>query len=372
MGQLKLFSSKDSRNVTHSEIWYGRFNNNFPFPKNTDISIYYCELLGNNTAFMDDTLISSFTAIKSKIDTIDFLGQMKIIDIEHSNIKNIILNESEHIKLTSDTIFELQALGEFKIFDLFHSNISNLYLSNCSFDNVDFRFSQLPDTLDLSNVTLKQELDLTRFPPTKKICMLNVYGADLSKIKIRYSNFKIFFPQYLGLNFEDKIYTYQELLNSLKKNGMFESYENLDKEFSAFQYEGKGNWYGSILNWIDLRWWDYGYNKFLVIRNAVLFNLLFFLINIFIFDKIIHHGYKIQKFIEINDELNRKYFGRPFQKIINKTPYIFLYTSYIFWGWKLDINAINVKNIGLFTWILSQYIIGIVCLAYIANLIITV
>jgi len=59
---------------------------------------------------------------------------------------------------------------------------------------------------------------------------------------------------------------------------------------------------------------------------------------------------------------------------INKIPAIIAYTAYVFWGIKLELNQIRFEK----SWwafpffiFMVEYLTGIICLAYIANLIIT-
>jgi hypothetical protein len=187
-------------------------------------------------------------------------------------------------------------------------------------------------------------------------------------VDLKYQNYKVYFPKALGLIFEDKVSEYQRILDYFQKRGMFQSYEKLDKEFKAFKYTDEGLWYGGVFNWLDKYWWDYGYNKFLVVRNAILLNLFFFLINIFLYGKLLNQTYTLDKFLDIERNMNHV----TIHDKIRRLSYIFLYTGYIFWGLKLDIENVNIWKARLFYYVLFQYMVGVVCLAYLANLIITV
>lgn len=237
---------------------------------------------------------------------------------------------------------------------------------------------ELPDTLEFvwtDILKLDGDLNLTQYNRQKsrtKVCNLVLWGVDISKIKIYYDDFKLVFPESGNFLYEDKVFIYQQLLSNFKQKGIIDSFEKLDKEFSELKYTGRGNSLGYILNWIDRHWWDYGYNKFLVVRNAIFLNFIFFLMNIFIYKKLLYDGYRMEKFVVTNEMLERKYLDNSFNKLIFELPYIFLYTSYIFWGLRLDVERINVQRIGIFIYVLIQYLVGVVCLAYMANLIITV
>jgi hypothetical protein len=49
----------------------------------------------------------------------------------------------------------------------------------------------------------------------------------------------------------------------------------------------------------------------------------------------------------------------------------FLYTTFVFWGLKLDLKELEIKKPLYMTILIGQYITGLVCLAYIANYIIS-
>ena len=88
---------------------------------------------------------------------------------------------------------------------------------NCTFlETFVMRDVNLPDTINLQDANLsemKADMDLTSFNPTKKKCRINLYGVDIHKIKLRMTNFILYFPK-LGLNFEDTAYVYQQFLIS--------------------------------------------------------------------------------------------------------------------------------------------------------------
>jgi hypothetical protein len=51
--------------------------------------------------------------------------------------------------------------------------------------------------------------------------------------------------------------------------------------------------------------------------------------------------------------------------------YCLIYTSYLFWGLKLDFGKLKLANIPRAMLVIFQYLIGIICLAYLANYIIS-
>ena len=73
-----------------------------------------------------------------------------------------------------------------------------------------------------------------------------------------------------------------------------ESYRDVDKQYKQLKYKHAGN---NIGNWLDANWWDYGYNKGLIVRNAFILFFFFFFINLFIYDKLFE-TYPMQNFAE--------------------------------------------------------------------------
>jgi hypothetical protein len=192
---------------------------------------------------------------------------------------------------------------------------------------------------------------------------LRILSKDVDKIDFEYHNFKLYFRG--DESYDDKVGVYTALLESFKRKGYSSSYEKLDKEFQEFEFIESGK-LGRVANWFVKNWWDYGYDKSLVLRNAIILNLLFFIINIFFFDTLINHGYKIRKFVLANSSLNKKYLASHVRLLL-KLQYVFIYTCYIFWGLRLDVNNLGIHKIGLFIYVLFQYLVGVTCLAYLAN-----
>lgn len=339
----------------------------------------------NGTAEFYDSTIDSLLLYGFKQIGIFGDGQKVInklnINYDSSNFDLYPENISpQQVYLDNHLIKKLQF--QYCVFSLLEArNIKieeSLTFRNCNFVGK-FRLHQLtlPDTLKIFQVDLSKlegDFDLhtsTNFS-SNKIHFVSFWKTDISKINIHYENFKLIFPTNERIQFEEKVSVYQDLLNNFTKRGAIQSYEKLDKEFKKFKYTKDGkSFFGHILNCVDSIWWDYGYNKFLIIRNAVLLYFFFFLINIRLYKSLVQEVYVLDKFAKKNEEITRQYQGRPLESLGVELPYIFLYTGYIFWGWKLDMHAISVNRIGLFSYVLFQYLVGIVCLAYIANLIIT-
>lgn len=300
------------------------------------------------------------------------------VQIGASFFKELFIAGADTLNVHENEIESFLGRGFYGEFSLWrNSKLNKLLLSESYFNGeVTIWENALPDTIDFSNTSADSlvVIDLTQFIINNdKVCRINLFNAPLKQIKFRYTkNFQLYFPPDSLYSFEDRISFYDNLLSLFKKDAFTDSYEHLEKDYFEFRYVGKGSFRGHVANFIDKHWWDYGYNKFLVVRNALIFNVLFAIINFFIYDLMLRQGYSLKGFVEISNQIDRATLDSPILRRLRKAPYVFLYSSYIFWGWKLDLEKLNVGKIGLFSWVLFQYLVGIVFLAYLANLVITV
>lgn len=239
----------------------------------------------------------------------------------------------------------------------------------------------LPKYLDFSQVNIiANEIDFTKsvINPKYGTCNINLTDAAIEKFRFRYKRFKLWFPSNGSIGYELKSNVYEELLKKQKDEGFTQSYEILDKEYREFQYidsgAERGIW-GHLLNWIDKNWWGYGYDKELIIRNIIIIFLAISLINTLILRHLTFRVYLSQDIIELLDTQKEK---RWYSKASNYFLYSLFYTAIIFFSFKFDIEKLKVKE-NLKGWqsinliyFFTIYLGGLVCLAYLANYIITV
>jgi hypothetical protein len=212
-------------------------------------------------------------------------------------------------------------------------------------------------------------------------------GSDFRKIKINYELFHLYFPT--GTRNEDIISTYEKLRQRFKDDGFLESYKALDIEYQDYKNRESKKPQDLLLNWFQKTWWNYGYNKELVIFWALKFLCFFTLINIFLFEFLQSKVYSINfkfyekeelKFLKEKLKLDRQQRKNIFFssmtfikmgwnyflfKIINPL----VYTMILFFVLKISIE--NFKKFSgwiLYIWLI--YIAGVFCLAYIFNIII--
>ena len=243
-----------------------------------------------------------------------------------------------------------------------------------------FKGSRLPKFIDFSEVTnIAVEIDLTKAKgnPKYNVCYINLTDAAIDKFRFRYKRFKLW-PPGDTTEYELKANVYEDLLKKQKDEGFTQSYEILDKEYREFQYTdpgaGKGSW-GKFLNWVDKNWWEYGYNKELIIRNALIIFLILSFINSFFLKYLITQVYtneKICKLIEKRESKNE------FIRWFDSLRYSIFYTAVIFFSFNFDMDKLNYAGnldgwkIFNLTYFMVIYLGGVVCMAYLANYIITI
>lgn len=142
---------------------------------------------------------------------------------------------------------------------------------------------------------------------------------------------------------------YEQLLVKFQNEKKLESYERVDKEYFRFRH----SW---LINAISYCWWDYGYNKWLIILWTVFFVFIFSALNYRFWDRCVE-TYPIKKVSEISST------HAGVQKFIK----ILVYTSFIFFSIKIEFEKLSFKKTGWLAYFFLQYLLGLICLFFIAN-----
>ena len=255
--------------------------------------------------------------------------------------------------------------------------IGSLHFNACVFQKpLSFNGLLLPDKIEMDGCTNfgHNSIDLRTFSfvPGKECLLMLSAKTDIESLLLNYENFRLQFDSSTNANKDElrvyKEHVYKVLLEQQKLAGNLAGYEKLDKEYHAWLFRRRG-FLGSVLNVLNKWWWDYGYDNSLIIWRS--FELLFIimLINLFLYPRILYHGYTLEEFKRADQVLLNKY-GLSKKKLPYRVIYCFIYTSYIFWGLKLEIEKVKIQNLGFAFWIFLQYCIGLFCLAWIAGVLI--
>jgi len=237
-------------------------------------------------------------------------------------------------------------------------------MSNASFKDgskLIYKGTTLPDTFDLSNMSLTGDIDLREAYPNilGKKCEINLVNTDIKKIKMQYTNFHLYFPReiYNGIRYKDLVSsTYESLLKNFKENGYEESYNKLDVEYKDWQ--AKSNFWMWISGW----WWNYGYEKWRVLIWTLMALLIFSLINATIYEKL-YGTYSIEQLNKTTYEYSKYSFIRGLENYWLSI----MYTGFIFFRLSIDFDKIKIKSWGILFLIFFEYAIGLLFTGYILN-----
>lgn len=202
---------------------------------------------------------------------------------------------------------------------------------------------------------------------------LNLYKSDINKVHLDYSYFRLLLTDPntgLKLPMDEARSLYEALLNNFKVRGQMKSYELCDIEYQEYKWSEKSKWW-SWLYVFPKYWNNYGYDKGRVFLWTIVFLIIFTYCTYKLFDPLSREVYPIDNIPQ-----------QPLLKFTKKTPldgklrwnrvwYSFVYTSIIFFLLTIKIERINYRNKHVVFYLMIVYTIGIICIAYMANYIIT-
>lgn len=339
-------------------IYSCTFNDNF------DV---YGSVFKNEFVLESDTFSYGGNFNSCVFDSLTFLRHF-IFNGKSSFIQSIfngrsIFTESDFKNSVSfyGATFNSSASFEFTKFD----SLANF--GDCKFNfGPNFYGIRLPQYLDLSFVQIMNgEIDLSTSNPQKNgyKCWINLTGTDINKIKLQYKFFKLWFPdEPYRLSFDQKSNIYESLLKRFENLGYKESYKELDIEYKKFKEFENGNWLLKTFFRLKQIWNNFGYNKEYIFYWIIFLVVLFSIINSLFLKKLNTNIYTV---FRDNETLWLRKFS-----VGAKIKYSFYYTMFVFFGFKLDFKEIKSYGWGLF-YILIIYILGLICVAYFANFVLS-
>ncbi|MFD2937078.1 hypothetical protein [Spirosoma flavum] len=232
---------------------------------------------------------------------------------------------------------------------------------------IDFRKAQLytrmPDILseykrdNILNLMLKE----FKKEGINKKCEIFIKNTDASKFILPYDNFLLRFGDDASL--DEKGSVYESIINTCKQVGMTESAQNWDIEYRKLQLNHDWPILGKYIIFFNEYWWLFGYEKWrILLKWLPLFFLFFFFINMLVIDKLYSSVYK-------DEDIGKafaKWSGRvPILNVLKyRISYTFFFTAMIYFGLKLNHEAINYKNLwGLF-YLYFMYLVGSIHIAF--------
>jgi hypothetical protein len=232
-----------------------------------------------------------------------------------------------------------------------------LFFGGTSFEgSILFLNTPLPDSLVFNYVKISNEIDLTNayLDEDQEYCSLFLIGVDISKIKLQYREFKLFFPK--GESDDIISGTYENLLANFKKNGFTDSYTLLDIEYHDWQQKT------NRLLWLSDWWWTYGYEKSKILFHSIQLILIFTLINLICY-KQLQAVYPIRRLSWSEVPWHSNLVVRTVRRFVAA----FLYTGIIFFRFNIDLKNMMFFPSRYSILIIFEYVIGLICTGFIIN-----
>lgn len=279
-----------------------------------------------------------------------------------------------------------------------------------SFSTQNFSYTRLPDTINFDSAKILNNgidfegADFT-FPERNyfeflgiywnlfgyyyKKHVINLYHTDISKFHIDYTHFQLYIPNYrmddlppdffgeknmwfkinTKISKEEILSMYQSLLKNFKDHGQEESYQLLDIEYHDFTF---GN-----LKFI--KWWNcYGYHKEWILIWSAIFIIIFTLFTYRKIELLTSQVYTFKYVPQLLSLSEIKSIANIYPKksrdvkliIRQRKWYSIIYTLSVFFMLTLKLNKLKLENKRLALYIILMYVVGLICLGYIANFII--
>lgn len=354
--RTKFSKGFDFSNNTYSDKFYMSTVKSFS-PSSLHVSIFDTIMNFDSSVLIDFNISNSYYKENAYI---------RQDSIHNGNFEHSIFYKDVDFTLTkfSGTTNFLKTQFDGKVFFRSNSFYDKIVFTNSTFnDDLILDDCSLPDTLFFDGIKeIKKPIDFS-YVNTEKTsngyCNIILSGTDISKLKLSYSQFRIFF------NITDRIETkkiiYERLLAVQKTNGFVEGYKILDKEYKSYKNKIDNPTLGKFYDFLDSFWWDYGYDK----NRIFLWSFLLFLIFTFINTLLLRKKVLFEKVIE-SKKLNALLSNKSYPAIVIS----FFITGYLFFGLKFDVENLKYKNITLTFYLFFVYVVGLICIAYMANLVI--
>jgi len=249
-------------------------------------------------------------------------------------------------------------------------NNSRLWINDSKIDSLCIG-GNLPVQLVLYNVDfsgVKGQVDLTKFNTTKKTTLF-LKNVDIKKLNINLTHTLV--TPVADQSYENRLATLQELVKRCNDLGYTGQAEEYDKALQSLKYKFNGEEYKDI---ISKYWWDYGYDKSRVIFISIGVFFFFSLLNFTIANRM-KEVYWPERFQEFDARLNAQYVEQHRRNRVKKhfkhTLGIFLFTAFVFWGVRFDLKEMEIRHRGIVLLLVTEYVVGVICLAYIANFVIS-
>jgi len=237
----------------------------------------------------------------------------------------------------------------------------NIDLSWFTFSgNINFQQCVLPDTINFIGSSFKGAISFTPDANGKKVNLLVGENFPVQQLTCGFSAYNLVFDT--TMSERGKEYILRQALESQKRVGT-----SLDLQEADIALKDYLSLHGDFILSLQKFIWDYGYDKSLLLKRMLYSFLIFYILNLSLFKILIGKVYTIPN-LQLRFEELKKFNNR--RSRLYKIPLIvFLYSSIIFFGLKMDIDKFSFKHLVLSLYIFFFYLLGLVLLFYFVGII---
>ncbi len=226
-------------------------------------------------------------------------------------------------------------------------SVKIIRFNSCTFSKDCKLFDLSADTVEFDNcLNIEKQLYMSGDSSLRQIT-LKLYNTEVTNINFNYyGEFKLF----EGAGPENVKSNYENLLVKFEQEHKKTSFRNVDIAYSRYKY-------GKVISFFNWIWWDFGYNRWQIIWWTIAFLLFFTVFNYF--------GWKmVYKTYPFENEDDHRSARVPFNVLV--------YTALVFFSLRINFERLSFKSASWLAYILLQYVIGLICLFFIANAILKI
>jgi hypothetical protein len=279
-------------------------------------------------------------------DTLNFFGASVITD------DTKLLNYKDWYK--HENVFTFYKCHINSSFDFFERIPNSIFVfNNCSFGPDAYLGDMAIDNLVIKNCQVFPEQIGIGFHEKNNEVKLELENSNLDNIRFDFSpNIKLVFD---SLDSKDAITnSYKNLLEKFEHEGKDRSYELVDLQYKKFKDS-------FIFHFVNSVWWYHGYNPGLVFLWTTLFLCVFFWFNK-------RYWLQMLETYPLKDDKKSSLYNQKSNRL-RYYSIVLLYTCFIFFSLRVDLNKLNFKNLKFVYAFMLQYLIGLLCMIFIIRFI---
>lgn len=236
---------------------------------------------------------------------------------------------------------------------------SQIAFEHCTFGPNTRYLSLMADDVTFENCSNPPAAASLQLYPNNDTCWLQLQHSNLGDASFIYGpGIHLAFDNHAPS--DEYMSNYEMLLAKFRNEGKKESYQRLDIEYRQYK-AAQGSGLDRIGDWLQARWWNYGYSRLRVVLWTLVLLWTFWMLNV-VWWKGLQEVYPIPQEYPFIDRGTQ-----PGRYQLQEALRIFLYTVYVFFSIKIDLSRLKMTNTWLLAYFFIQYLVGLWCLFFIVN-----